>query len=62
MAEDRPQLYATQGRCVDTGVWEPREVIDEDEVDARRAEMGLEPLADYIARFKDICLVADSKN
>lgn len=62
MAEDRPQLFGTQGQCMDVGVWEPREIVDSDQIDVRRAEMELGPIADYIAGFKDICLIADAKN
>jgi len=49
------QRYGTQGRCVEPGKWEPFPIEDEANVDLRRAEVGLPPLAKYIAGFKDIC-------
>lgn len=51
---DRPQLYGSQLRRNDaTGAMEFYPIEDEPEVDARRAAMGLEPLADY-ARYYGI--------
>lgn len=50
-----PQRYGTQGSCVAPGKWEPLEMEDPNNVDARRAEVGLELLQNYIDRFKDIC-------
>lgn len=48
----RPQRYGTQGGCADGG-WEPRALEEPaTAVDQRRAEVGLPPLADYIAAFK----------
>lgn len=47
---NRPQRYGTQGRCI-SGKWEPREVEAPDELDARRAAVGLEPEAVYAAGF-----------
>ena len=52
--DGRPQRYGTQGRCTD-GEWNPDELEDPDRVDAWRAEVGLDPLADYKARFRGIC-------
>lgn len=49
------QRYGTQGRCTAPGQWEPFPIEDEANVDIRRAEVGLPPLAEYIAGFKDIC-------
>jgi len=51
----RQQRYGTQGRCVDQGGWEPFPLEDPDNVDARRAEMGLGTLSDYQARFETRC-------
>jgi len=51
----QPQRYGTQGHCVAPGKWEPFPIEDETNVDARRAEVGLQPLAEYIAVFQDIC-------
>lgn len=53
--DQRLQRYGTQGKCVGPGLWEPNEMEAPAEVDIRRAEVGLSPLAVYIARFKDIC-------
>lgn len=47
----RPQTYGTQGRCMPSGEWQPREMIDPANLDRRRAEVELEPIADYRARF-----------
>ena len=51
----RPQTYGTQGHCVGPGAWEPSEVRDPDGLDARLAEVGLPPEAEYKAHFKDVC-------
>ncbi|KQV57836.1 MULTISPECIES: DUF6624 domain-containing protein [unclassified Caulobacter] len=48
-AQKRPQRYGSQGRCNDTGVWEPFETEDPATLDQRRATMGLPPEADYAA-------------
>jgi hypothetical protein len=46
------QTYGTQvGGCVD-GVAQPAPLEDPDGVDERRAEVGLEPLAEYLATFE----------
>jgi hypothetical protein len=47
----RPQTYGTQGRCDGPGNLILREVADRDNLDRRRADMGLESLADYTIRF-----------
>lgn len=44
--EDKPQIYATQGRMVD-GTWQPRPMIDPPNVDKRRIEAGLSTLKEY---------------
>ncbi|TRO96329.1 hypothetical protein FKB34_04550 [Glycocaulis profundi] len=41
--DGRPQRYGTQFSCIG-GRLVPREIEDRDEVDARRAELGMEPL------------------
>ena len=49
---DRPQLYGSQVHQNDeTGALEFYPIEDEANVDARRAGMGLEPLADYARHF-----------
>lgn len=55
VGEKRPQKFGTQGKCLGAGQWEPDPIEDENQVDVRRAEFGLEPLADYKKRFQDIC-------
>jgi hypothetical protein len=54
-AEGRPQRYGTQGKCVGPQRWEPHTLEDPVNVDQRRAEVGLPPMAEYKRRFKDIC-------
>lgn len=54
-AKRRPQRYGTQGMCTAPGKWEPLTLEDPANVDERRAAVGLPPLAEYIAGFKDIC-------
>lgn len=49
-----PQIYGTQIGCVD-GRAEPAEMVDPESVDHRRAEAGLEPLADYLAELQPDC-------
>jgi hypothetical protein len=47
----RPQTYGTQGRCFGPGDWRPLPLADEANLDRLRAEIGLEPIAAYRARF-----------
>ena len=47
----RPQTYGTQGRCVGPGDWQPRPLVDPGDLDRRRAEVGLTPIAEYRGRF-----------
>jgi hypothetical protein len=51
----RLQRFGTQGQCTAPGKWEPLPMEDPENVDRRRAAVGLPPLADYIAGFKDVC-------
>jgi len=51
----RPQRFATQGRCTGPGTWEPHPLEEPERIDELRSAMDLEPLEDYIARFKEIC-------
>ncbi len=55
LSKQRPQRYGTQGMCTGPGVWEPIEIEDSENVDIRRAEVGLGTLQEYIDGFKDIC-------
>ena len=54
-AEGRPQKYGTQGNCQPNGAWAPNQIEDPAGVDARRKAIGLIPLGEYIAGFRNIC-------
>ncbi len=45
--ESKPQVYGTQGHIVE-GVWQPRAMIDKENVEKRRSAMGLMTLKKYI--------------
>jgi hypothetical protein len=47
----RPQAYGTQGRCVGDE-WQPRTIERPEELDSRRAQIGLEPEDEYRKGFK----------
>jgi hypothetical protein len=47
LAEGKKQIYGSQFTRTASGAWEPRPIEDPANVDKRRAEMGLEPLAEY---------------
>jgi hypothetical protein len=47
----RPQTYGTQGHCRGRGNLALLPVVDRPNLDRRRAEMGLETIADYTIRF-----------
>jgi hypothetical protein len=48
----QPQFYGTQMQMVDDQIM-PWPIQDEANVDARRAALGLEPLAEYLAQMHD---------
>lgn len=50
--EGRPQRYGTQFDWDDQGRLSPLPIEDEAEVEARRARMGLDPLAEAVARHR----------
>jgi len=50
-----PQRYGTQGRCADKGRWEPRAVEAPEQLDERRAQMGLASMAEYQALVSRHC-------
>lgn len=50
--DGKPQVYGSQLRDGKNGRAEPDPIEDRAHVDARRAAMGMEPLAAYLARFK----------
>ena len=54
-AGKRLQRYGTQGRCTGPGTWEPHPIESPERIDEMRAEVGLGPIEDYKARFKNIC-------
>jgi hypothetical protein len=49
-----PQIYGTQIGCVD-GEAVPGQIADEESVDERRAEAGLQPLSEYLEELAEIC-------
>jgi hypothetical protein len=52
LREGRSQTYGSQiGRDPVTGVFYVMPLVDPDNVDARRADVGLPPLADYVKRW-----------
>ncbi len=51
LREGGQQLYGSQVRRNDAGEWEAHSLEDPAGVDARRAAVGLGPLADYLAGF-----------
>lgn len=53
-ALDRPQRYGTQLECREGHFFSQR-LEDEEQLDNWRAEMGMEPVADYIAMFPTPC-------
>ncbi|MGH3697704.1 MAG: DUF6624 domain-containing protein [Pseudonocardiaceae bacterium] len=54
LAEGAPQLYGTQIQQVD-GVYQPSNLANPENVDQRRAAVGLQPLAEYLRHFLDDC-------
>ena len=57
--EGRPQLYGTQLEPDADGNMQPHPIEDPETVDQRRHAVGLEPLADILARAKPQPLPAD---
>jgi hypothetical protein len=54
MNEGLKQLYGTQLAGVRDGVVMPWPIENPDELDARRAEVGLEPFSEYAAQWSDL--------
>lgn len=53
-AASQPQRFGTQGRCVaGENRWAPFEVEDTARLDERRLSVGLKPMAEYVAVFKE---------
>lgn len=55
-SDNHLQRYCTQGRCIGKGVWVPFPVEDPERIDEIRADMGMESMADYKSRIKQICV------
>lgn len=55
VASGEPQRYGTQVGCGPTGPEPATPIADEAELEARRADAGLEPYADYLAEMTTIC-------
>ena len=53
VAEGEEQIYGTQFECRDGEVAPRTPIVDEKDVDERRAEVGLEPLDEYKASFRE---------
>ncbi len=53
VADGKPQLYGTQFQTVD-GVLTPQSMEDPQNVDARRAKMGLSTMEEYTAQMKRV--------
>ena len=47
LAKGEPQVYGTQVEQKE-GKWQVRDVIEPEQLDARRAEVGLPPIAEYL--------------
>jgi len=55
VANDTPQRYGTQGRCVEGDGWVPREVENISDIANLREEMGLPPFGDYVEKMQSFC-------
>lgn len=55
VAENRPQRFGTQGRCVGLGHWEPWPSEDPRNLQARRDLLGLGSLEENIRRVSKLC-------
>jgi len=53
-AAGEPLRYGTQGRC-EGEAWTPMALEDPEGIEARRAEVGLEPFTDYRATMDALC-------
>ncbi len=51
--ENRPQVYATNFEC-HHGLYQPKPTENVETLDARRAEIGLPPIAEYTARMREM--------
>jgi hypothetical protein len=55
VASGEPQVYGTQVGCGRNGPKPATPISDMDNVDERRADAGLDPLADYLSEMTEIC-------
>jgi hypothetical protein len=55
VAENRPQRFGTQGRCVGPGRWEPWPSEEPQALQARRDALGLGPIEENIRRVSEQC-------
>ncbi len=55
VAENRPQRYGTQGRCVARNAWEPFELEDPARTDVWRNQVEIGSLAEYAAHMNGVC-------
>jgi hypothetical protein len=53
--EERPQRFATQGRCVGPDRWEPHPLENAAKIDSLRASAGLVQLEEYQERMHALC-------
>jgi hypothetical protein len=51
----KPQRFGTQGMCKGLGDWQPIEIEKPEELDTRRASVGLPPFADYKKQMDTLC-------
>ena len=51
----RPQRFGTQGMCIGPASWQPIEIEKPEELDARRASVGLPPFAEYKKQIDSYC-------
>jgi hypothetical protein len=54
VAEGKDQLYGTQFQEDEQGRLAPYPIEDEDQLDGRREEMGLQPFDDYLDQMKEV--------
>lgn len=53
--DKRPQKYGSQGRCSAPHLWSPEQIEKPDEIEKRRADVGLPPFSEYIAQMSASC-------
>lgn len=53
LGDGKPQIYGTQIEIKD-GRWQPRDVEDPENLDRRRKEIGLPPIAEYLKSAQEL--------